>query len=145
MRSPDAEQDRIDRLVLSAGSNYGGCVVGLRFVLPPEVHPEGKGRTDATPGIYFDYQHPSGSPTAQLRYDEQLLTTGEALTWAARVDLMTSGRCRPGLDSIKTHVAFVEAWYAALGRKLDAAVQAAEGRSSTLREVRAAITGRVQP
>ncbi len=145
MRPADTEQDRIDRLVLSAGSNYGGCVVGLRFVLPPEAHPEGKGDAGATPGIYFDYQHPSGSPTAQLRYDQWLLTTGEALEWARKVDVMTAGRCRPGTESITTHVEFVEAWYAALGRKLDGAVQAAERRSSTLREVRASITGRVQP
>jgi hypothetical protein len=145
------DRERMDDMLLSAGGDYHNeAVIGLRFVIPPEVHPEGKGDRSRTPGVYLKFSHPSSSPTARLGHEERLLTQEEALTWAGNVDRF-AGPARPGdgggmhrEDSLypQSYVEFVAQWYAALGRRMDAAVEAAEERRIQLREVRAALTGR---
>jgi hypothetical protein len=144
------DRERMDTMLLEADGSFSDeAVIGLRFVIPPEAHPEGKGDRTRTPGVYLKFSHPSASPTARLRHEERLLTQEEALTWAGNVDRF-AGPARPGdgggmhrEDSLypQTYVEFVAGWYAALARRMDWAVDAAEERRTQLREVRAALRG----
>jgi hypothetical protein len=146
----DRDRERMDDMLLKAGSSYHDeAVIGLRFVIPPEVHPEGKGEREKVPGVYLKFSHPNSSPTARLHHEERLLTPEEALEWAATVDRFAHG-VRSGDGGMRheeslypqSYREFVGAWYAALAQRMDIAVEAAEERRSQLREVRAALTGR---
>jgi hypothetical protein len=143
------DHGRMDDMLLSAGDGYDEAVLGLRFVIPPEAHPQGKGSPNKTPGVYLKQSHPNSSPTARLSHDERLLTPGEALEWAATVDhFARATRAGDGghhrEDSLypQSYREFVTMWYEALGRRMDLAVDAVEERRAKLREVRAALTGR---
>ena len=62
----DKDRARMDDMLLEAGSSYPDeAVIGLRFVIPPEIHLKGKGDHEKAPGIYLKWSHPSSSPTAQ--------------------------------------------------------------------------------
>lgn len=147
----DKDRERMDSMLLQAGSSYHDeAVIGLRFVIPPEAHPEGKGDREKVPGVYLKFSHPASSPTARLRHEERLLTPEEAVEWAMTVDHFARG-VRAGDGGMRhdeslypqSYREFVEAWYGALARRMDIAVEAAEERRSQLREVRAALTGRM--
>jgi hypothetical protein len=132
-------QERADRLILEAGEEYGDPILGLRFVLPPEIVPEGKGGdSKRTPGIYLAASHPNKSPTAKLRHDERLLSRSEAEEWAAMVDRFA--RPQRNMGGHCTNVELVRLWYAALGRSLGRAIEAVEARRMDLRETYAAVT-----
>ncbi len=140
------EQQRINRLVLAASGEYGDPILGLRFVLPPEIAPERNGDATRTPGIYLDSQAPNKSPTAKIRHHERLLTPAEAEEWAAMVDrfarIAPDRRDDARSDGYPTtNLELVRAWYAALVGSLGTAIEATEQRRMDLREVYAGLSG----
>ncbi len=142
------EQERLDNQILRS-DGYLTPVCGLLFVLPPEIHPEGKGDSKRLPGVYRKQRQHSNGPLIDLSYVEKLLSPAEAIKWAAKVDRFAGfGDREPtgGRDnSPRTHEQWVRAWYAALARKLDIVIDATEDRRSQLKELRGELASRPCP
>src|SRR3954452_22123216 len=131
---------RVPRVCLNARPNGGYCSVEPN---------EGQ-----QPGLYLVQHgaHGSGNPNLHVGHHERLLTQGEALTVAAGFDAVASPsrssvcRLEDGeleIDVPDTYRQLVEAWYPALARRIDRAIERATDERSMLREVRESLTGRV--
>lgn len=106
------------------------------------------------PGLYVTQhgQHGSGNPNMEVGHSERLLTQGQALKIAAGFDAVASPSrssvCRLEDDDLEigvpdTYQQLIEAWYPALARRIDRAIERAADERSMLREVRASLTGKV--
>lgn len=150
-RRLDDQEYRDDRVLgdLAAGGFGSASIPGLRFVVPPECLPpsSSSGNDKLLPGVYFRGLKSGSSPTALPSHAQRRLTKSEALEWAGYIDEFAQSVERAGgrADdwSPPSYGVLVAMFYEALGRRLDRAIEAASDRRSSLREVRAALTGRV--
>jgi hypothetical protein len=157
-RTDRDQQWRDDQLMGITGGSYQQSIPGLRFVVPAACAPKGdnrnRGDDTKTPGIYLVGIMPSSGPVLPPKHVERLLTREEALEYARNYDRFARpgpyerpgemfARGKPEDYYPPTWEAFIEAWYECLARRLDAAITQHESRRSELREVRAALTGRI--
>lgn len=141
------DQDRIDGTMLEVLSEHHMGAGPFRFTVPSECLDSGsRGGSTGTPGIYLRaWGRSSGGPHPYAR--AKLLAPLEAQHIAEFLDqfhplsFCCHGR---GMENWPhTYAEIVECFYGALGRRLDKAIDASTSRAAGLREVRAAITGRV--
>lgn len=148
------ERERMDTMVMETTELH--C---FRFVAPEECGGSGdRGylgphATSRGPGVYLKGEGHGVSPcakpqnTARLLQPEEALTLARALDVAARPTAHSNGAFNRGRSADATFPdsaeAFVRRWYEVLARRLDLAIDAAEQRRTSLRELRAALTGQV--
>lgn len=150
----NSKRDRMDSMVM--GTTDLHC---FRFVAPTECGGSGDQgyigphATNKGSGVYLRAEGHGGSPcpkpqnAARLLQPEQALALARAIDIAARPTAHSNGSFNRGLSGDETFPesteAFVRRWYEVLARRLDVAIDAAESRRTSLRELRAALTGEV--
>ncbi len=149
----DATEKRDDALMNMRGGygGGGGALPGTIFIVPTackSTHKRSDGDDTKPPGIYLLDHSRGGNDQFSPTWQGRLLTREEALEFAAAFDALAKPHAydpaaRHGDYYPGSWVELVTAWYEALGRRINQAVQKAEGRVSELRETRAALTGRV--
>jgi len=150
----NSQRDRMDTMVMDVTELH--C---FRFVAPKECGGSGDQgyigphATNKGPGVYLKGEGHGSSPcakpqnTARLLQPEEALTLARAIDVAARPTAHSGGSFNRGVPDDATFPesteAFVRRWYEVLSRRLVLAIDAAEERRTSLRELRAALTGQV--
>lgn len=146
-----------DNLLMNMRGGYGSAgIPGILFLVPQECKsPDARKETYAVdegkaPGVYLlGNKGRSGNRDLMPEHQERLLTREEAMQFASAIDQLAHpspqslGRGEEDGYYPATYLELVVAWYAALARRLDRAIDSSRNREAQLREVRASLTGKV--